>query len=137
MMVSNHCLRSCMFFTFTFSSKVAYIRFLGGSAVVPVRESVGVQRVFLAVTDEFGRFICSYDFEFRVNVATDESGTASKKVACSIVFILVSFYLQQLIKIMNTSRDPRHSPMVVVLYLLKSQSLMMTQLNSYRRKLSI
>ena len=105
--------------------------------MVPVRESVGVQIVYLAVTDEFGRSICSYDFEFRVNVATDESGTASKKVAGSIVFILVSFYLQQLIKIMNTSRNPRHSPMVVVLYLLKSQSLMMTQLNSYRRKLSI
>ena len=59
---------------------MAYIRFLGGTDQVPVSESVGVHRVVLAVTDEFGRFTCSCDFEFRVNVAT-ESGTASKEVA--------------------------------------------------------
>ena len=88
MMVRSHCLRSCILFTFSLSSIEAYIRFLGGSAQVPVNENVGVQTVYLAVTDEHGRFTCSYDFEFRVNVATDESGTASKKVAGSIVSIL-------------------------------------------------
>ena len=61
--------------------------------MVPVRESVGVQRVYLAVTDEFGRTACSYDFEFKVNVATDESGTASKKVAGSIVSVLFLYQL--------------------------------------------
>ena len=86
---------------------MAYIRFLGGSTVVPVSESVGVHRVILAVTDEFGRYTCSYDFDFKVNVATDESGTASKKVTGSIVFFSTcSFYQQQLMKIMNTLRDP-------------------------------
>ena len=64
---------------------MAYIRFLGGRAQVPVSEDVGVQTVYLAVTDEHGQFTCSYDFEFRVNVATDQSGTASEKVAGFIV----------------------------------------------------
>ena len=56
--------------------------------MVPVRESVGVQTVYLAITDELGRFTCSYNFDFNVNVATDESGTASKKVTGSIASVL-------------------------------------------------
>ena len=67
---------------------MAYIRFLNGTAQVPVSEDVGVQTVYLAVTDEHGQFTCSYDFEFNVNVATDESGTASMIVAGSIFSVL-------------------------------------------------